>query len=241
MVQGLIIDAIGQDSISVDNIQELMYTASTLNSELLWDKSIAKAKLKYETTACSEDLLQLCYGYYGKLGNCLSRRDKEQGNNTVDLGLAAAELLSHDVAYASTANALLAAFNGMSIGLSPMKGMFLGPKSDKQVNKSLELDPNNAIGWLQKASSQYNTPRMFGGSVKKSIESFKTSIVYFEEDASKPQWMKMEAMVWLGQAYHDLGDYQQAYDTYKAILEIAPGYKWVDQTLLPMTLAKLSK
>lgn len=228
-----------QDSDCPDSLTELMWTASTINSEILWDRSITEAKSNYAKTQSNADLLQLCYAYYGGLTNCLSNWDKEKGKEFAELGIAAAETLLQDDNFKSTANALLAGFNGMSIAFSPMKGMYLGPKSDKQVSNALKLDPTNAIAWLQQGSSQYNTPKIFGGNVKKSIESFKKSIAFFDADPSKPEWMKIEAMVWLGQAYHSNKEYQKASDIYNEVLNLVPGYKWVELQLLPATKAKL--
>jgi len=230
----------GQETTQSEDISSLMFKASTTNSELLWDRAVTLAKSTYESSNESEDLLQLCYVYYGKTGTLISKRDKEKGEKTIELGLASAEKLSLDSEYESVANALLGGFNGLSIAFSPMKGMVLGPKSDKQLNKSLKLDPENAIAWLQKGSSQYNTPRIFGGSVKESIESFKKSITYFEADQSMPVWMKIEAMIWLGQAYHYMEDYQKARETYNAVLDIAAGHQWIEKILLPATMAKLN-
>lgn len=231
----------GQDDNQSEDLTCLMYNASILNSEILWERAISIAKSKYESSNKSEDLLQLCYAYYGRVGNCLSNRksQKDNGERTAKLGLKSANKLSLDSNYESLANSLLAGFNGMLIAFSPMKGMMLGPKSDKQVSKSLELNPENPIGWLQKGSSQFNTPSMFGGSPKKSIDSFKKSIAYFEADDSKPLWMKIEAMIWLGQAYHYTKNYEKARATYKDVLNIESNHGWIVNILLPATVAKI--
>ena len=223
-----------------EKLDELMLKASIVNSSMLWDRAINLTLINYKASNTSKDLLELCYAYYGKLGNCLSKQDREEGIAIIEKGLAAAEKLSQDFEHESVAYALLAGFNGMSIAFSPMKGMFLGPESDKQIEKSLDLDPNNAIGWLQKGSSQYNTPRIFGGSVDKSVDSFKKSIKCFEKDDSTPIWMKLEAMIWLGQAYYYKEEYQSAKDIFISVLNIAPSHQWVEQSLLPAALAKLN-
>lgn len=226
---------------SQSELNNMMHSASILNSEILWDKSIAKAKSVYADSNSSEDLLLLCYAYYGRIGNCLSKRNKEHGEKILDLAIACAEKLSQDEPFESLAMSLLAGYYGMSIAFAPMTGMYLGPKSDDQISKSLKLDPENAFAWLQKGSSQYNTPRIFGGSVTKSIDSFKKSIVCFDADQSMPEWMKIEAMVWLGQAYHYQEEYQNAHDVYQEILEIVPGFEWVEDVLMPKTLAQLDR
>jgi len=75
--------------------------------------------------------------------------------------------------------------------------------------------------------------------MKNSIESYKKSIAGFEADESKPLWMKIEAMTWLGQVYHYSKDYQKAAEIYNAVLEIAPDHQWVTNLLLPATLDEL--
>lgn len=229
-----------QDSGIIEEPTDLMVTAFTLGSDLLWDKSIAEARSNFEQLESSENLLQLCYTYYGKASNCIGLQKEDEGEQAIEFGLAAAERLAKDRAYASDAYALLGGFNGLAIAFSPMKGMFLGPKSDKQIAKALALEAENAIGWLQKGSSQYNTPRMFGGSARKAVETFRKSIQYFDKDLEKPRWMKLEAMIWLGQAYHYLKDYRNAEAVYNEVLALAPGLQWVEKSLLPATLAKLN-
>jgi len=221
-------------------LSKMMHSASILNSEILWDKSIEQAKNAYNDSNSSEDLLQLCYAYYGRVGTCLSKKDSDHGEKILELAIASAEKLSQDESYESLARSLLGGYYGMSIAFSPMSGMYLGPKSDDQIGKSLKLNPENAFAWLQKGSSQYNTPRIFGGSVTKSIDSFKKSIEYFNADESLHEWLKIEAMVWLGQAYHYQEEYQNAREVYQEILEIAPGFEWVEDVLMPKTLAQLN-
>jgi len=125
-----------------------MFKASTTNNDVLWSQSVTMAKAKYKATNKSEDLLQLCYAYYGKVGALISKWDKENGEKAIALGLASAKKLSLDDEYASIANALLGGLNNISIAFSPAKAEVLASLSDQQINKSLKLDPENAIAWL---------------------------------------------------------------------------------------------
>lgn len=233
--------AAAQENDCTNSLSQDMLKASLLNSRTLWDRIVSEAESTFKTTQKENDLVELAYAYYGSLGNCLSDMNKDKGLALAEKGIDVSKKLSETEEFKSLGHALLSGFYGMSIAFNPMKGMTLGPKSDKHIKEALKINEENPFAWLQKGSSQFNTPRIFGGSVTKSIESFKKSISFYEKQSHEILWLKIEAMIWLGQAYHEKELYKEAETVFKNILEIAPGYQWVERILLPRTTKKLEQ
>lgn len=221
------------------NELETMFKAYTLNSIALWEKTINELEKDGRLKSDPEIQLQYAYAHYGLAGTCIGARQKEKGLAASKVGERYAKKLLNNEAYASEGHALLSGLFGLQIAFNPMKGMYLGPKSDKHCDLALKLNEENAFAYLQKGSSLYNTPSMFGGSVEKSVEQFEKAIALYEvEDIPLNLW-KMEAQVWLGQAYASLGRLQEAKDIYDDILIEAPDFAWVKSYLLPKLEAKL--
>jgi len=183
--------------------------------------------------------LQLAYANYGLAGTCIGSGNEDRGEQACKDGIAYASKLLKDENYASEAYALLSGLFGMQIAFNPMKGMYLGPKSDKYVAKAIALNDKNAFAYLQKGSSLFNTPAMFGGSVKKSVEQFEKAISIYQESAIPMNLWELEAKVWLGQAYASIGELDKAKSIYLAILKETPEFAWVKSYLLPNVESQL--
>lgn len=216
-----------------------MQMAFNSNSIILWDKSIDDAKTVYEQSNNPHDLLTLCYAYYGAIGSLMQTRDKTQGVKLLSEAMDYANTLKENKNYKSQALALIGGFQGLEIGFSPMKGMVLGAKSDKNIDRALKLDSENFFAWLQRGSSQFHTPKMFGGSVEQSIDSFEESILLHQKDSKNPQWLRTEAMIWLGQAFAKQKRYAEAYKIYTEVLAIDNSVLWVSEELLPRIKDKI--
>lgn len=228
---------VAQDqSSSSDYISQLMFKASETNSPTLWTKAIDQLQ---KTDDSPSTQLQLAYAYYGLSSAHLATRDKKSGKAAIEQGLSLAKRLVDHSEYGSQAHALIGGLYGLSIAYSPMKGMYLGAKSDKHINTALSIDEKCAFAWLQKGSSQYNTPKLFGGDVKESIKSFQRAIDLYDQ-CEGLNWQRGEAIIWLGQAYHRSDQINKAIDTYHLALEAMPQSAWVKNVLLPKAIAAKS-
>jgi len=134
------------------------------------------------------------------------------------------------------ASGLMAAVLGMKIAKSPMKGMVLGPRSGRFLERALTLEPDNPRLVLQLAVSRFNTPAMFGGSVKEAEALLRKSLTLFEKepaDRAWPNWGRFDAHVWLGQALVKRGDRAGARAEYDRASAIAPQSGWLRFVLIP--------
>ena len=133
-------------------------------------------------------------------------------------------------------HALRSGVLGMMIGTSPLKGMTLGPKSGTQMERALELGPNNPRVWLIRGIGAINTPAMFGGGLDKAEEYLVKSIALYTNDKPQPPapaWGANESHVWLGQVYAKQGKKDAARVEYQRALAIQPNDMWVKASLLP--------
>ena len=135
------------------------------------------------------------------------------------------------------AYALLSSAYGLQIGLSPMKSMFLGPKSRKAIQKAKKLAPDNPRVVLSAAISTFNTPKMFGGSKEKGLQGFQRASELFAQeeptDPIHPVWGHSRTYAWLGIAYQNRGELESARAAFEKALEVNPDFGWVKDGLLP--------
>ena len=224
-----------QTNIDTD-IKKMIYKASTSNSVLLWEKAISMLETAQKECPSNEVILHLGYAHYGLAGTCIGKKEETKGTAAIEKGKTYAEKLLKQADYEDDANALLGGLTGMSIAFSPISGMFLGSKSDNYLTKALKLNAENAFALLQQGSSLYNTPRMFGGDVNAAVSTFEKAIAIFEKQNDEYDWIKLETMVWLGQALQNLERTDEAVAVYNKILEKEPNYDWVTNALLPKAL-----
>lgn len=133
--------------------------------------------------------------------------------------------------------ALRASITGQMIGLGhPMSGMILGPRSESQMAKAIELGPKNPRVWMLKGVGTMFKPGMFGGGADKAEKELLKAIELFANDrpvAPAPGWGHAEAYAWLGQAYAQQDKLTEARAAYQKALELDPGNSWVVHVLLP--------
>ncbi len=122
--------------------------------------------------------------------------------------------------------ALLASVYGMQIGLDSMLGASLGPKLGQALAQAQELEPYNPRVVLVEAISAFNTPVMFGGSMKKALDLSTKAIELYSNPCDDICWGHAEAYTWRGLAKQNMGDAQGAIADWLAAIEIQPDYGW---------------
>lgn len=131
--------------------------------------------------------------------------------------------------------AIQSAAYGVKMGYSPMQGMILGSKSTNLIEKAKKLNPNSAIVWKVYANAKFFTPEMWGGDLDEAIAGYEKAVQLFE---SRPEtlinnWMYLDTMAFLGQAWAKKGDRAKAIAAYESAMKAEPNFSWVKYVLLP--------
>lgn len=138
--------------------------------------------------------------------------------------------------------ALMAAFTGYEIGLSPYKAPFIGSKCFDYAQKAMQMAPDEPWGFLQLANVKYYAPPVFGGSKSASLELFFEAKKRFQTyESYQNTWQYPSLLRAIAQNYEALGDFNTALQWYNLILKQYPGYKWVSDVLKPNLLKKMKK
>jgi tetratricopeptide (TPR) repeat protein len=166
-----------------------------------------------------------------------ARDDRRKALEHADAAIRALESLVRRRPDFAEAHALLGSAYGQKVGLRPVLGMTLGPRSGRALSRARELAPDNPRVVLLDAIGAYNTPRMFGGSRERAREGFARAIRLFAAekatDPLQPDWGSDEAYAWLGIAHRAEGRTDQARSAFEAALRLNPQNGWVRHQLLP--------
>lgn len=132
-------------------------------------------------------------------------------------------------------HALLSSVLGMQI-VSEADAMTMGMQSGVEMGRARALGPQNPRVRLLEGIAAFHTPEMWGGGHTAALGHFQAAIELFAEDqpeAPLPAWGHAEAHAWIGQTHAALGKVEEARAAYERALEIAPGYAWVRDVLMP--------
>ncbi len=131
--------------------------------------------------------------------------------------------------------AVLGAITGLKIAYSPIKGMFLGPKSQELLEKAIKESPSSPLTWKLYGNSKLQTPEAYGGDIKEAIKAYEKAIALFESDTtSLPfNWLYLDTLAFLGQAFTKDGQRSKAIAIYEKALTVEPNFSWVKLALLP--------
>lgn len=143
------------------------------------------------------------------------------------------------------AHALLGSIYGNKIGLKPILGITLGPKSGIEIGKAMSLDNSNPRNYLIAGISAFYTPKIFGGGKDKARDNFEKAIACFDTfnaaGPEMPDWGHEEAFAWLGLVHADQGEFAEAEKNYLKALKLNQDFVWVNKILLPNLQKKISE
>lgn len=129
---------------------------------------------------------------YGLVGYEFGLPDKEVARKYVNK----ADLYLDDLLEKYPNNAqlhsLAGAFYGYKIALAFYKAPFLGPKSMYHMDKAIELDPAEPMGYIEKGNSLQYRPAIFGGDKIEALKFYRKALALFEaKNNSKCDWQQM--------------------------------------------------
>jgi len=186
-----------------------------------------------------EDKLELISYYYGYTAWLIGAEKYDTAEDYIDKSEELIDKLLEESPEDATLLAYKGAYIAFKIGISNLKAIFLGSKSMKYINKSIELDPDNIQGNIEKGNSMYYRPSAFGGDKTEAIDYYEMAIEGFEKQGLVVNnWMYINTMTALGQAYEATDQIQSAKLCYEKIIRIFPNFMWVEDELYPDLLKR---
>jgi tetratricopeptide (TPR) repeat protein len=198
----------------------------------------ARALVERALTRFPDDALLLHYKGYAYYREANLRQATDGGSDSDELLEAAIEPLerSNELEPMPETQALLASAIGQRIGSNPLRGMTMGPRADRWMQRAVQTDPENPRVWLLRGIGAIFKPRMFGGGLDRAEADLRKAIELFEQDDPRPPapaWGHGEAWIWLGQALVRQGNPAEARAAYLTALEHEPENAWLREVLLP--------
>lgn len=220
--------------------RDIIYRSYITGNMSKWEKVIRQLEQENQNNAIGR--LELVNCYYGYTGWLI----KEEEEDLAEEYIRKAEKLIDKILELEPKNATVwaykGAFIGLDIGMHTYKAMVLGPKSIEYIDKAIALDADNIQGQIEKGNASYYTPGIFGGSKPRAIEAYKNAIRLMElKGMSEHNWMYLNSLTILAQAYEKTDQPAMAEQTYKKILKIEPDFKWVKEELYPAFRKKFTE
>ena len=186
--------------------------------------------------APAQSLLEYAIAYAGYRLASLSDVPEREQTDLLDDAVERLEALVDDDLEDTEAHALLGSLYGLQIGWDPSRGVVLGVRASRALNRAEAAAPDNPRVPLLQGISAFNTPARFGGGLDRAERLLRRSLHLFSRepvDKPWPNWGRFDAHVWLGQTLARQNDPSGARAEYDAALSLAPDSGWVKFVLLP--------
>jgi tetratricopeptide (TPR) repeat protein len=213
-------------------VNDLMYQAYITQKKELWKKSVELAIVEFKQKPTDAHAhLKVGVAHYGLLLSTMSTEDEDLFDEYVS---ATKDRLKEIIDHPSTAaegKGLLSAVLGLQMAYSPMKGMLLGGKSSNLAVDAKELAPTSPLAWRFYGINKFYTPSSFGGDIKEAIVALEKSIELFESTSISKNWLYLDTLALLGQAYTKAGEKSKAIATFEKAIAAEAGFTYAKSLL----------
>jgi tetratricopeptide (TPR) repeat protein len=124
--------------------------------------------------------IELVKAMYGLVGYEIGSKNKDLARVYVNKADVYLDKLLKDYPQNAQIHSLAGAFYGYKISLSFYMAPFYGPKSLSQINKAIELDPNEPAGYIEKGNSLQYRPAALGGDKKEALALYRKALKLME-------------------------------------------------------------
>lgn len=193
-----------------------------------WPALIAEMeKVKPADLQWQTEMLKAMYGYVGYL---LGQKKKDLARPYIEKVDVYLEKLMKEHPRNARVHSLSGAFYGYKISLAVYKAPFLGPKSLSHIDKSIELDPKEPMGYIEKGNSLMYRPAAFGGDKKQALVLYRKALT-LQESANSPKcnWQHLLLRAFILKGLLETDQLAEA-RTFKAAMEKDYGkMDWIEQ------------
>ncbi|AXT50690.1 hypothetical protein D1818_07535 [Aquimarina sp. BL5] len=223
-----------QLSFSQSPYRDPIYKAYSRGKMDVWYELMHTCEKNVSSNSSFDEQLELISYYYGYTAWLIGAEKDDTAEEYIDKSEKIIDKLLEESPENPTLLAYKGAYIAFTIGISNFKAIYLGRKSMKYIDKSIELDPENIQGNIEKGNSMYYRPSAFGGDKAAAIEYYVKAVKSFEKQGLVVNnWMYINTMTALGQAYEATDQIQRAKLCYEKIMRIFPNFMWVEDELYP--------
>ena len=185
-------------------------------------EKVKSADLQWQT-----EMVRAMYGY---VGYQLGQKNKDLARLYVEKADAYLEKLLKENPRNARLHSLSGALYGYKISLAVYKAPFLGPKSLSHIEKSIELDSKEAMGYIEKGNSLMYRPAAFGGDKKQALMFYRKALALL--DSSKQNdcnWQHMLLRAFILKGLLETGQPTEARKFQAAMEKDYGKMDWIEQ------------
>ena len=218
----------------VSDADKLTYRAYLQGSLTLWGKAIEAHQKMTSTDKSKEARFKLARAYHGYLNATMADENEEAFEAKLEPAKELLEQLIEENPGWGEPKAVLSSVMGLEMAYSPMKGAFLGMKSNGLMGKAMKEDPDSPLVMKLYGGSKQYTPAMWGGNKKEAAEYLEKAVKGYEASgATQYNWEYADALANLGIVYTSLERNSDAKTTFEKAIAYEPDFYWVKASLLP--------
>ena len=136
--------------------------------------------------------IEMLNAMYGLVGYQIGAGKKDLARVYVNKAADYVDVLLDEHPKNARLHSLAGALYGYKIALAFYKAPFLGPKSMYHIGKSIDLDPAEPMGYVEKGNSLLYRPAAFCGDKKEALINYRKALKLMDSrNLQKCSWQKM--------------------------------------------------
>jgi len=184
-------------------------------------------KVKSTDQAWQMEMVKAMYGF---VGYQLGAKNKDLARVYVNKADVYIDKLLKAYPRNSHLHSLSGAFYGYKIALSFYKAPFFGPKSMYHIEKSIELDPLEPGGYIEKGNSLLYRPAAFGGNKIQALVYYKKALKLMEtQNRRKCNWQEMLLRAFILKSLYETNQTAEAEAFMKGMQKDYGSMSWIKE------------
>ncbi len=166
--------------------------------------------------------LALAYSYGAEVA--FEKKDKAKSEQLAEAGLAAAKKAVAANEKSAEYHRILGALCGQVIPANPLMGTLkYGPCARDEINKAIQLDPNNALAYVSRGVGNSYLPPSMGGGPDIAVKDFDKAIALDPKSS--------EAYLWKGITLRKEKKNAEAHAALQQAVTLSPNRVWAKEQL----------
>jgi len=165
---------------------------------------------------------------YGLVGYQIGANQKDQARIYVDKASDYLDDLLDKYPKNAQLYSLAGAFYGFKIALAFYKAPFYGPKSLSHISRSIELDPSEPMGYIEKGNSLLYRPAALGGDKMEALALYRKALHLMEKQHNlQCNWQHMLLRAFILKTLYETNQETEANAFMKAMEKDYGSMSWI--------------